>query len=146
MATTLPPSLLPSHPPFQFPAPLAGGILPLGVSGSNWAAELCVQPYIAPKTIKPCICISLSLLFSLAHSFSLFLSHSPSYSPGRRRRTSGCARLQLSRGALRWALYRPQDYATMRLCISPPLSPSLPPSRPLSYSSDRRHLTSWSEL
>ena len=90
----------------------------------------CIQSYIAPEAMKPCVCTSLSpsLSLSLSPSLSLYLSLSLSCSPGRRHLTSRSARLQLSGGALRSALYSPQDYATMRLRPSHSLSPSLSPT------------------
>ena len=78
--------------------------------------------------------------------------YSPSLSPTpppRRHLTSWSAGLQLSRGALRPALYSPQDYKTMHLRISLSLSRTLSLSLSLpplssSYSPGRRHLTSGS--
>ena len=101
-------------------------------AGLRYAPRLC---YYASADLSLSLSLSLSLALSL--TFTLFLPLS--YSPGPRHLTSWSAGLQLSRGALRPALYSPKP---MQPCDCASLSPSLSlfysltlsPSRSLSLS------------
>ena len=132
-------------PPLPLP-PLSPAFSPTPFTSYSAGLQLsrrALRPALySPKAMQPCIC-AFPLCFALSPSLSLslLLTHSlpfplppslllPWHLP------FGSARLQLSRGALRLALCRPQDYITMRLRIYlslPPLSHSLPSSLLLSW-------------